>query len=83
MLITASSKRCYIGERAKKKDQINKPSEGGLLSVGPICLDDVPQINRFLLVVQGKDPRDSVSHPRLILIRVDFRSADEVESRVT
>ena len=51
--------------------------------IGPIGLDEVPQVPCFLPVVQGNDLRDSVSHPRLILVCVNFRAAGEVESRVT
>jgi hypothetical protein len=53
------------------------------LSIGPIRLDNVPQIGGLLLVIQREDPRDSVSYSRLILPRVEFRTADKVESGVT
>ena len=51
--------------------------------IGPIGLDSVPQVTRLLLVVQGEDPRNSVSHPRLIQVGVELRAAGEVESGIT
>lgn len=53
------------------------------LLIGPICLDDIPQISCLLPIVQGKDLRDSVSHPGIILECVEFRAAGEVESGVS
>ena len=65
----------------KKTRSMIRASERVL--VGPIGLDEIPQITCFLPEVQGNYPRDPVSHPRLILVRVKFRTAGEVESGVT
>ena len=53
-----------------------------MLLIGPICLDNIPQISRFLPVVQGKDLRDPVSPLRLALVCIKRRATGEVESGV-
>jgi len=51
--------------------------------LGPIILEDIPQISCFLLVVQGEDLRDSVSYSRLALVCVALRTTGEVEGGVS
>jgi len=80
MLVTAN-RWCYMEKSLKKTRSTKKPQEKVLF--GPFGLDKISQITRFLLVVQGKDPRDPVSYLRLILVGVEFRAAGEVKSGVT
>ena len=80
MYASYTDRRCYT--RAFEKARYAKRPQEGLL-IGPVLLDNVPQISRLLLIVQGEDLRDTISYSRLFLVRVEFRTAGEVESGVT